>query len=501
MTPSEPSPKSKTARACDLAALSETARNQAWQRFQVIQPFLQEGVPLTTLARQHALSVRTARRWVELYRQGGLAALCRQQRSDRGTRRGLSSKLVDLVEALALQTPPLSAAAIYRHVVAVAKEHGEQTPSYDLVHDIVQQMDPALVTLAQQGSKAYADAFELLYRREAQAPNAIWQADHTLLDIVLKDDKGLTKKPWLTIIIDDYSRAIAGYMLSFEAPSAFHTALALRQAMWRKSEPLWQVCGIPAVLYSDHGSDFTSKHLEQVCADLKIRAIFSQVGKPRGRGRVERFFNTLNQMLLSRLPGYAPAGYAAKATPVLALQDLSRKLHHFLLHDYHQEPHSVTGVPPQVRWHEGGFLPQMPDSLEQLDLLLLTVVKPRIIRRDGIWFQNLRYIDTTLAAYIGERVTVRYDPRDITEIRVYHRDQFLCRAVCQELAGETVSLKDIIQARRRRKRELHQQIDQRQSLIDQLLVSSVSAVPPQEASVESEKPKPSRSKLKRYYNE
>jgi putative transposase len=60
------------------------------------------------------------------------------------------------------------------------------------------------------------------------------------------------------------------------------------------------------------------------------------------------------------------------------------------------------------------------------------VAKPRTIRRDGIWVQSLRYIDITLAAYIGARVTVRYDPRDITEIRVYPRDQFLCRAVCQE---------------------------------------------------------------------
>jgi putative transposase len=501
MEPAEANPTSESDRVDSLATRSETVRTQAWQRFQVIRPFLQEGVALPTLARQHAVSLRTARRWVQLYRQGGLAALCRQPRSDRGTRRGLPPILVELVEALALQTPPLSVAAIHRQVVTVAKEQGEQAPSYDLVHDIVQQMDPALVMLAQQGSKTYADAFELLYRREAEAPNAIWQADHTLLDIVLKDDKGQARKPWLTIIIDDYSRAIAGYMLSFEAPSALHTALALRQAIWRKSEPLWQVCGLPAVLYTDHGSDFTSQHLEQVCADLKIRAIFSQVGKPRGRGRVERFFNTLNQRLLSRLPGYAPAGYAANATPELDLQALNRELHQFLLHEYHQEPHSVTGVPPQERWHEGGFLPQMPESLEQLDLLLLTVAKPRTIRRDGIWFQNLRYIDTTLAAYIAERVTVRYDPRDITEIRVYHRDQFLCRAVCQELAGETVSLKDIIQARRRRKRELHQQIEQRQSLVDQLLASSVSPRPSREISVASESPPPNRSQLKRYYNE
>ena len=64
-----------------------------------------------------------------------------------------------------------------------------------------------------------------------------------------------------------------------------------------------------------------------------------------------------------------------------------------------------------------------------------------------------------------------------------------------------MSLKDIIQARRRRKRELHHPIDQRQSFGDQLLTSSVSTVPPQESTVESESPHPSHSKLKRYYNE
>jgi transposase InsO family protein len=31
------------------------------------------------------------------------------------------------------------------------------------------------------------------------------------------------------------------------------------------------VCGIPQVLYTDHGSDFTSRHIEQVCVDLKIQ--------------------------------------------------------------------------------------------------------------------------------------------------------------------------------------------------------------------------------------
>jgi hypothetical protein len=57
----------------------------------------------------------------------------------------------------------------------------------------------------------------------------------------------------------------------------------------------------------------------------------------------------------------------------------------------------------------------MPESLEQLDLLLLTVAKGRRMQQDGIHFQGRHYLDTMLAAYVGEDVTIRYDPRDMVE--------------------------------------------------------------------------------------
>lgn len=497
----QPAAVSETRGATLLSAYSDLARAQALERLKIIRPFLEEGIPLPTLAQHHDVSMRTLQRWVQQYQQGGLVALCRKPRTDRGTPRVFSPDLVEVIEAFALHPPRLSVATIARQVADLATERGLVAPSYDRVYDIVRHMDPALLTLAHQGAHVYAQAFDLLYRREAEAPNEIWQADHTLLDLVVTNDKGEAQKPWLTVIIDDYSRALAGYMFSFEAPSALHTALVLRQAIWRKAEPRWQVCGIPAVLYTDHGADFTSAHFEQVCADLTIRPVFSQVAKPRGRGRIERFFNTVNQRLLSRLPGYAPAGYADKATPGLNLQGLQQAFARFIFEDYHLTPHSGTNTPPQVRWHNGGFLPRMPESLEQLDLLLLTVAKPRMIHRDGIRFQGLRYIDLTLAAYIGERVTIRYDPRDMVEIRVYHRQRFLCRAICQELAGETVELKDIIRVRRRRTRDLQEQIDRRQSLVEQLLASStLTPVPPQTRTLPNLPPQP-RMKLKRYEND
>ena len=123
-------------------------------------------------------------------------------------------------------------------------------------------------------------------------------------------------------MVDDYSRAVAGYFLSFEPPSTLHTSLALRQAIWRKEDPRWRVCGIPTVLYTDHGSDFTSRHLEQVGADLKIALGFSRPGQPRGRGRVERFLATINAMLPCELEGYAPEGGAVRGKPAFTLGEI-----------------------------------------------------------------------------------------------------------------------------------------------------------------------------------
>lgn len=80
---------------------------------------------------------------------------------------------------------------------------------------------------------------------------------------------------------------------------------------------------------------------------------------------------------------------------------------------------------PQARWEAAGFLPHLPESLEQLDLLLLTIARTRRVQQDGIRFQGLRYMDLNLAAYVGEEVIIRYDPRGMAEIRVYHADTFI----------------------------------------------------------------------------
>ena len=88
---------------------------------------------------------------------------------------------------------------------------------------------------------------------------------------------------------------------------------------------------------------------------------------------------------------------------------LAGEIKNYLIREYLVTPHSTTGQAPQARWEAGGFLPQMPDSLERLDLLLLTVARTRRVHQDGIRFMGMRYIDPTLAAYVGEEVMLFFD--------------------------------------------------------------------------------------------
>jgi putative transposase len=135
----------------------------------------------------------------------------------------------------------------------------------------------------------------------------------------------------------------------------------------------------------------------------------------------------------------------------------------------------------------------MPESLEQLDLLLLQVARKRRVQQDGIRFQGQRYFDTNLAAYVGEDVAIRYDPADLAVIRVFHNDRFVCNAVCAELAGTQVSLKEVLKARREQRKRIRQGVTDRLSILEQV-----------QKAIQPEPAVPARvplTRLKRYYNE
>ncbi|WFR69884.1 hypothetical protein QA542_00590 [Staphylococcus saprophyticus] len=61
--------------------------------------------------------------------------------------------------------------------------------------------------------------------------------------------KNKLERPWLTVVLDDFSRAIAGYRIEFGAPDTIRTALVLREAIWKKVIQIGQFVESPKILY------------------------------------------------------------------------------------------------------------------------------------------------------------------------------------------------------------------------------------------------------------
>ena len=151
----------------------------ALARYDLLRPCVEGGISLTEVARTQCLPRRTVQRWLAQYRHAGLVRLARRGRSDQGSARALLPECKEVIEGLALRKPPPSVALVHRQACEIARQQGWEVPAYHGVYRVIRQLDPALLTLAHEGSKAYRLTFDLLHRREASTANEIWQADHT----------------------------------------------------------------------------------------------------------------------------------------------------------------------------------------------------------------------------------------------------------------------------------------------------------------------------------
>ena len=131
---------------------------------------------------------------------------------------------------------------------------------------------------------SYPDLVERSFT--AAAPNQLWVADIT---------QHYTSEGWLylAVIIDLYSRIIAGWSMS-DRPVADLVVNALNMAIWnRKPEK-----GL--VHHSDHGSQYTSLVFSQRLQDTGLLGSMGTVGDALDNAAAESFYATLQTELLDR---------------------------------------------------------------------------------------------------------------------------------------------------------------------------------------------------------
>ncbi len=333
---------------------------------------------------------------------------------------------------------------------------------------------------AREGAAVATDRFgQVKGGLRTERPLQVVQIDHTKVDIMLVDDvtRACIGRPWLTLVLDVYTRMVVGLTLSLDPPSAAGTALAVTQAVLPKAEwlkdraiPLpWPAHGLPDLIHVDNGAEFHSRAFERGCQQYGIRIEYRPPATPRFGGHIERLMGTLMGRVHA-LPGTtfsdigARGDYASEARAVLSFREFERILVLEVLGPYHNEVHTVLGRTPSAAWREGtaGHEMRMPADPDAL-LLDFLPFEERAVRREGIRLFNVLYQDGALAHLVdagGARSRVKYDPRDLSAVFVELPAGDHIRVPYADLGRPAVTLWEHRLASKRLHEEGHRTIDE-----------------------------------------
>ena len=129
------------------------------------------------------------------------------------------------------------------------------------------------------------------------------------------------------------------------AEDTVRLAAALRPALAAR--------GVPDYVYVDNGSAFVDSWLMRACARLGIKLVHSAPGRPQGRGKIERFFRTVNGEFTVEIA----AGDGKPGRQVSDLAEMNRLFTAWVENVYHRRVHSETGMAPLARWMAGAPFP------------------------------------------------------------------------------------------------------------------------------------------------
>ncbi len=185
-------------------------------KYLVIKPYLEQESSLSTISVDSGVAIRTLQRWIAQYKKHGLQNLDRKRRSDLGKYRKITSQTKGIIEGLFLHKQNISIANITRKINEYCAGQNTTPANYYTVRKVIQAIPKDIATLAKYGDKAYADKYEIIMRRESKYPNQIWQVDHCMLNLKVVHKDNAKENPWLSIIIDDFSRTIMGFVYLLE---------------------------------------------------------------------------------------------------------------------------------------------------------------------------------------------------------------------------------------------------------------------------------------------
>ena len=146
--------------------------------------------------------------------------------------------------------------------------------------------------------EAFYWELELSTPRHGDFPFHIAHIDHTELDIELRCSQTgkVLGRPWLTLLMDAFSRRILAIYISYDPPSYRSCMMVLRICVQRHSR-------LPQIIVTDNGKEFYSTYFETLLAIFECTLKRRPPAKPRFSSVCERLFGTTNTQFLYNLAG------------------------------------------------------------------------------------------------------------------------------------------------------------------------------------------------------
>ena len=315
------------------------------------------------------------RKWKK-HREGGLDALMRRRRKDRGQPRRNRAAMIDKAITLKKDQPRRSHGAINDFLQA---EFHATIPKSTLYHHLKQAGATRLkLGITQQ---------KIRCRWTRDQSNSLWVGDFEDGPYVMVGDRAV--ETHLSGFIDCHSRYIveARYYLRENLDILIDSLLRA-----------WSLHGASRELYLDNAKIYHAHALRRACCALNIRLLHRGVGDPPPGGLIERFFRTAQDQLEAEVRAGLP----------LTLDRLNQALTAWLEVSYHERANSETQQAPRLRYEQGREFIRHVD-LQQVLKYFLQRKRRRVdptysdVRIDGFFFR----VDPQLR---GDRVEVRYDP-------------------------------------------------------------------------------------------
>ncbi|WP_275357479.1 DDE-type integrase/transposase/recombinase [Methylophilus sp. YYY-1] len=318
------------------------------------------------------------------------------------------------------------------------------------------------------------------------------EIDHTPLDLIVIDKTTMLPlgRAWLTLALDKFSRIVVGFYISFNAPSSYSVLQCLKQMILTKDDLLkrypdiqneWPVFGVPDLLALDNGMDLHADALKKACLELGIQILYCPAATPEMKGSVERFFRTINQGLIHKLPGTTFSNidergdYPAEDLAAIDMETLVHLVTKWTVDVYNVSPHRGINDTPLNKWRSSAKyrdieLPVYPTQLE----VIVGVPARRTVFHYGIELEGLHYNNRQLQEVrkiSGQNLQVElkfyedqvqfidvFDPFTKEYLRVdavhedytkdLHREAHrLARVQARKRFGEQYSMPDLMDAR------------------------------------------------------